>query len=1086
MPRPIWTTPSQFISLLREGDYFRFEFRAENAVRYQLISGSLPPGIQLVTKPSPQGFGSIEGTPTITDINPVDKIYNYSFAVRAFSSDNQISDRGFSLSVNTIKQPNIISPAADLGLFSEGSKVDIQITAIDFTPNDELTFSLKSGTLPAGISLSSSGRISGYIYRLLLTDPEIKTFDFVVEVSDGTNKNLKNYSIRAKKNAITDLPPVILTDPAELTSAEHDNFFSFKFTGYDFDGDPISYFIANNNIDLSNQQETGFDTAGFDDFVFDQITSEIPNTLTLDPETGWLHGRLPSLVEPNIYRFYVGVKKAVAPFTTGDIIEFDLYVYPGNLSIRWVTPSKLEDLFNGMVSDLSVEARLASNTQVWYRILPYNVSDPKLIRLPQGIRLTESGLLIGRASFRCFSLDGGTTTVSDTDITTYDETYTFTVQARNAEDINAATITSTKTFTVRVRNRNPVPYENIYIQAIPDLNNRLLYQNLINDTSWTDNNGKSIIYRSEDPYFGRAQDLKILFMPGVEAPLLSEYFSSELLNHYRKEIKLDTIDYAVATDQNFNPVYEVIYATLKDDLANEQDQSVAMEIDLLGKIANYYKIDNVSQTKIYPNSYFNMRTRLLENLELENKGVLPRWMTSVQPDGSVPGPINVIPLAYVKPGTASAAIQRLNDKIKNNLTIKNLNSFNFTIDRYQIDRHLSKYWDFNNNKFFDSDETVFDRFINDTIGLTLVDTVDYALSVPFDTINGAEVKNLLGYTDIRVLNPQVFPVDHPSWSVWMNQNAVWVNNKTNALPNSTQTIERDFNVDVSTTYNVVVMNTDSVSVFIDDILIKTINGFNVVSDINNTFTPTFLSAGSHVIKIVTSTGAGSIVWNANPTGVAVSIVKDSITVFNTVRDYEPRVTFNTLSLKPGLDGVSDFKDGDKLVFAKQDFYPNYTGENHGWNLFSDPYGIKFDPLLNLGSFNQYSVVPGLRENSYDILAKQLDPGAPTPRINERAGIWTVNISNGRITLLFDKEVKKSQIVRVRRGQTYGGATLVLANDPTPVGSTELNYIRINTRSSNGITVFDGGSTRFFDYRDLYVDPGRGDKYVIYPKLGVFE
>lgn len=1084
MPRPIWTTPSQFISLFREGDYFRFRFHAENAIRYQLISGSLPPGVQVVTKPDSQGFSTIEGTPTVTALNPDDKIYSYNFAIRAISSDNQVSDRGFSLSVNTIKQPNIIAPETDLGVFLEGARVDIQITAIDFTPNDELTFTLKSGTLPGGVSLSSSGKISGYIYRLLLTDPNVKTFNFVVEVSDGTNRNLKNYSIRAEKNPVADLQPVLLTEPATMTATEHDNYYSFKFTGYDFDGDPITYFIANTEIDLNNQQEIGFDTSGFDQFVFDQVTSEIPNTLTLDPETGWLHGQLPSLTEPNIYRFYVGVKKAVAPFTVGEFVEFDLYVFPGDYqSIRWITPSNLGDLYNGMVSDLSVEAKLANETDtVWYRILPYNVSDPKFIRLPQGIRLTESGLLIGRASFRCFSLDGGTTTVSDEDITTYDETYTFTVQARNAENVNAATVISTKTFTVRVRNRNPVPYENIYIQAIPDINNRLLYQSLIN-SNWVDD---SIVYRAEDPYFGRVQDLKILFMPGVEAPLLSDYFSSELLNHYRKEIKLNQIEYAVATDQNFNPLYEVIYATVKDDRNNEQDQSVAMEIDLLGKIANYYKIDGISQIKIYPNSYFNMRARLLENLELENKGVLPRWMTSVQPDGSVPGPINVIPLAYVKPGTASTAVQRLNKEIESNVNIKNLNVFNFTIDRYQIDRHLSKYWDFDNNKFLESDETVFDRFINDALGLTLVDTVDYALSVPFDSVNGAEVKNLQGYGDVQVLSPQVFPVSHPSWSIWMNQNSVWVNNKTNSLPGTTQIIERDFNVDVPGTYNVVVMNTDSISVFIDDNLIRTVNGFNVINDINNTYTPTYLGFGTHTIKIVISTDAGSIVWNANPTGVAVSIVKEIITVFNTARDYEPRVKFNTITLQPGLDGVSNFKDGDKLVFAKQDFYPNYTGENHGWNIFNDPYGVNFDPLLNLGSFNQYSVVPGLQENSYDILAKQLDPGAPTPRINQRAGIWVVNISNGRVSLTFDKEVKKGQIVRVRRGQTYGGATLVLANDPTPVGSTELNYIRINIRSSNGITIFDGGSTRFFDYRDLYVDPGRGDKYVIYPKLGVFE
>lgn len=1088
MPRPIWTTPSQFISLLREGEFFRFRFTAENAVRYQLISGSLPPGMQLVTKPDSQGFSTVEGTPTITSITTTEKIYDYNFSIRAISVDNQISDRGFSLSVNALKQPIITDPVSNLGSFQEGSAINIQITAIDFTPLDTLTFSIRTGSLPNGVTLTSTGLLKGYIYRLLPLQPSSVVYNFTVAVSDGTSTNLKSFSITATKNAETDLRPVVITEPSEMIAAEHDNYYSFRIVGYDFDGDPLTYFIVNKEFDYDNAQESGFDTSGYSDYVFDQITSEIPSGLKLDPVTGWLHGKLPSLTTTTTYKFFIGVKKTGSPFTTSEFKEFSLVSYPGTYSsLTWITPSKLEDLFNGMISDQAVEAQLSDpSLPVYYRLKPYLVGDPASIHLPQGIRLTESGLLIGRASFRCFSLDMGNTTISDGDVTTYDETYTFTVEARNNIDPDAATLKSNKTFSVRVRNRNPVPYENIFIQALPDNNNRLLYQNLINNTSWTDINNKSIIYRAEDPYFGRAQDLKILFLPGVEAPLLADYFSSDVLNHYRKQVKLKKIDFAVAKNQNFVPIYEVIYATIEDDRENQLDQSAPMEINLIGKMANYYKIDGIAQTKIYPNSYQNMRRRLLQTLDLENKGVLPRWMTSVQADGSVLGPINVIPLAYVKPGTAATAIQQLNNLIANTATVKNLNVFNFTIDRYQIDRHLSKYWDFESDRFFESSETTFDRFINDANGLTLVDTVDYALSVPFDTINKTDIKNLLGYTDIQILNPQVFPVQLPSWPTWMNDNAVWVNNKTNALPGTTQIIERDFYIPVSGTYNLIVMNTDTVSVYIDDILIKTIVGSNIVSDINNTFTPTYLATGLHVIRIVMNTEAGSVVWGNNPTAVAVSVVLSTVTAFATARDYEPRVKFNVITKTPGLDGISNFKTGDKLVFAKQDLYPGYTGENHGWNIYNDPYGITFDPLPNFGSFNQYTVIPGLTENNTDILIKQLDPGAPTPRVNQRAGIWTVTVTNDILRLDFTTEVKKGQIVKVRRGQTYGGATLLLANDPTPPGSTELNYISINTRSSNGATIYDGGGTRFFDYRDLYVNPGRGDKYVIYPKLGVFE
>ena len=35
------------------------------------------------------------------------------------------------------------------------------------------------------------------------------------------------------------------------------------------------------------------------------------------------------------------------------------------------------------------------------------------------------------------------------------------------------------------------------------------------------------------------------------------------------------------------------------------------------------------------------------------------------------------------------------------------------------------------------------------------------------------------------------------------------------------------------------------------------------------------------------------------------------------------------------------------------------------------------------------------------------------------------------------------------------------------------------------TRFDGGGTRFFDYRDSYRDPEDGDKYLKFPQIGVF-
>ena len=1067
MARPIWITLSQNIALLPEGEFFNYTIEATNAVKFQLIAGEFPPGIQVVEQAS-NGKSSIQGTPIVTTVNEQESTYNYNFAIRATSSDGLIADRSFSLTITSIKIPVITAPATDLGTLTEGQYFEQQITAIDFTPADQLKFSISSGSLPVGITLSESGLLSGYVRRLV---PNVLTsYNFIIEVTDGVNRSSKSYTVVVTLNPEANLPPVILTKSGSLGEINGDNFFSTLFTGLDFDADNIEFFIANALNGLVNIGEQGFDTTEFDSINFDQTISTITEILTLDSATGWLHGKLPFVTAPVTYRFMVGCRKTVAPFTSSLLEEFEITITPPDYKIiEWVSPENLGFLYNGMISDLALEAISPTGSQLYYRLVEYDPIDPTPIKMPQGISLVESGLLIGRASFRYFSLDNNTTNVTDKNTTTYDETYTFTVDVLNHPNPVLATERNRRTFTVQVRNRNPIPYENIYIQALPTVEKRTLFNNLVNSTSWVP---EDAIYRAEDPNFGRAKNLKMLFLPGVEAPLLRSYVDAEQFNHYRKDIKLDSIKYARATDTDFNVMYEVIYATIVDDQENENKESIAQEIDLVGKLLKYYKVNNVDQTKIYPNSLKNMRDRFTDLLDLENRGVLPRWMTSVQEDGSVLGPVEVVPIAYVKPGVASVAIQKLNEQILNNVDIKNLSAFSFEIDRYNIDRHLSKYWDVATSSFLSSSETTFDRFPDPESLLVSAGTVDVALSVPFDTVNNATIEAIMGYSDPVVISAEVFPVTHPSWTTWMNDNAVWVNPRTNALPSTSHVIERDFYVGTSDIHEVIIMNTDNIKVEIDGYLVREIIGSNIVTDVNNSYSTLFLASGTHTIKIYFSTASGSVIWNSNPTGFGVSVKYGATTAFSTRQNNEAKLRFNTITGRPGLDGIQPF-DGMKVIFAKQDNYPDYNGENNGWNITDDPYGSVFDATT--GAYNKFSVVPGLYEKTIN-----------NSIANQRAGIWTVGINSGIIELTFTQEVRKSQTVRVLRGETYGGSSLILSNDPYPQGSTELNYFSIPKTFSRVGTRFDGDGTRFLDYRDLYVDPGRGDKYVIYPKLGVFE
>lgn len=1224
MAKPVWITKSQNLSTINELEFFEFQLQASDTASYKLIAGELPNGLQI------SSTGLISGIPVVSEASVPERIYEYSFTVRAIGTQSPwVVDRTFRLSVSNIRLPVIISPPSNLGVYQEGDYIDLQLVALDFTPEVDIKFSLVSGgyalniidevatvtgdpigfltsnyiaslgdavldqstgdfwvatlngwvnngnniynQLPNNLTLTSTGRLFGYLLKSPSTQHII--YNFSVELTDGVNTTRQPFTLRVNLNPASPIPPLLLTEASEMVAVKHDNYYSFKFTGYDFSDPPeqLEYFIVNDQV--------GLDQSAFDDQPFDLPVLDLTDTLTLDADTGWLYGYLPKVNQSGIFEFTVGVKR-VSDQVSSQYRTFRLTVNEfDSIDIQWLTPSDLGTVYNGSISNLSVEAISPFGGNVSYSLLPYNPLDPKPIRLPQGIILTSSGLLSGRFSFRIFSLDNGTTTISDDGITSYGESYSFTVlaQANKLTSFDNATTTwdtgtttflddtgsivaqNYKTFTVKIINRNIVPYENVYLRALLNQTQRQQLNKLLQSTDWLPDD---YVYRNEDLYYGRARELRMLFLPGVNIDTLTSYIDSTEFNHYRKNVYLKDLKLARATDETFNTIYEVIYVEVSEDQKFTNNNS-ALELDLFNKLTNFYQINGIDQTVIYPNTLRNMRTRMLENLDLESRGVLPRWMTSVQNDGSVPGLTYAIPLAYVKPGIGLIAIQKLQEKI--NLDFESLGEFNFTIDRYQIDKQLSRYWDFTEQKFLTSELTRF--FEGDIIALNK-GTVNYAVEVPFETINQASLYDLLGYSSITVISPDVFNVtlvdaDSPlnsGWPVWMNDNAVWFNGRLSTLKgidplrNTTQIFERDFYVSTPGIYTLTAMNSDAMTITIDDVTVANIGKNNITSDPENWFTTVRLTTGYKTLKAtITIDNTGSNFWPDNPKGFAIKIFDGPTEIFDTRTFKNSKVKFNNATGLPGFDGISNIQTGQKLIFARQDSYPGYNLTNNGWNIYASIYGDEYD---NTG-YNASTVVPGLQEYNTSVIANkpiftasitgttlnvtaisnsvaiavdqtiyapniipgtkiialgtgsggigtyivdtsqtltsramfsiELDAnGNPNVTDNERAGIWSISIdSESVVTLTFDEEMYPGEYVSVKSGLNYGGAKLQLSYSPS-IGRSELEYVRLSAGLFNNETIFDGGDTQFIEYRDLYIDPGRGDKYVIYPKLGVFE
>jgi len=533
-------------------------------------------------------------------------------------------------------------------------------------------------------------------------------------------------------------------------------------------------------------------TIGFDEEKFDQGTLAMPGTLTVDIDSGWITGYLPNQI-PNRadYQFELQVyKRDYANYAT--IKLFTLSVL-GDLynEVNWLTPSYLGTIQNGAVSDLYVEALSTLNKSIFYQLTP-SVRSNQLTytrgiagpyqNIPQGLVVKPSGLISGRVSFQLFSLDSGSTTF-DTDPltrlanTTFDQTFEFSVLAETFDQ----TASATRVFTIRVRERNTAPYENLYLKAQLSPYQRIEFRSILQDQSVFP---PELIYRSNDPWFGQANDIKTLFLPGLNPNEAATYIDAMQTNHFTKRILFGDVKTAVARQDGVYDViesdsgnivgtynvytdifvptnfdlefvvqsgvpsgcvvgdqhikYEVVYLDVLDENSNDQGQGPANSINLSGVIQNYYFDSQGNSYYIAnPNAFTNMDNAILTNIGYLDKGVLPDWMTSIQPNGIQLGFVRAVVLAYVEPGAGETIAWRLQQRGYR------LNELNFTVDRYLLDNTYTANYDIAANAFITSTETTFDRYPPLGGVFNNIATVDYAVDLAFSSINERDVSAVM-------------------------------------------------------------------------------------------------------------------------------------------------------------------------------------------------------------------------------------------------------------------------------------------------------------------------------------------------------
>ena len=841
MAQPVWQTPAGILGTIPEGVFYQIPLvaTATDTVYYQLIAGALPSGMQIddtgIITGIPNARATIQGVPTDVSVDTFSK-----FAVRAFTRVgpvvNRLADRTFILEVTDTNVPIFNTPPGQIAQFFDATLVtDLQI---NYTGPDATVVRLASGSLPPGLSIDATGKISG----LIALSSENTNYSFTLELSDGRvgSTALRAFSIyvwtraylsadntfdTADNTFITAdgtpiIIPVLLTPLGSIGSTRGDNFFAFQFNGVSLSGAPFEYLI-------------------------DQA---LPG-LTLDPNSGWLYGNIPPLgVNFQTYSFNVRLNLILESAYSGVAIDgvngqftcnptplvvgqevvisgtfspasgtgtqgsitgysnptsyyiintnasttFTLSPSPGGLpidttvgttagltftaitevlsppyaysltvtgpvsaDITWLVPDNLGTIDNGATSTFYVAAVSRSGATLQYQLLSGSDS-----RLPQGLQLLPTGEIAGRVSFNTFALDMGTTTF-DKSTTTFDLVCSFTVNAYSTDGL----VNSNNTFSITVNRAYNEPYDNLYILAMPPLDDRAVINGLLQNS---DIFQQDLIYRPTDPNFGIAKNVKYYHAYGLQADTIDAYISSLDINHYWKNLVLGSIEVAQAIDSTGTVIYEVVYSRIIDDLVNAQGESVSKEVTLPYTVGTG---PAAGITTVYPNSLINMRDQVIDTVgQISN--VLPLWMQCKQANGQTLGFTPSWIIAYAKPGRGEQLAYYIGQEFA-----ERLNTIDFEVDRYELDNLLTKNWDREEQYWGPPHPPSLTTF--DIIGLPIFSyTIAYQVGdvVQYQTIQGDVRINKL-YVCLVTTTPGTLPTNTAYWSSNGRDVARWINDE---------------------------------------------------------------------------------------------------------------------------------------------------------------------------------------------------------------------------------------------------------------------------------------------------------------------
>lgn len=614
----------------------------DDTIIYSLIAGVLPDGLHLI------------GNRLIGNVNIVTDDTVYKFCIRA-KSDTDQSERTFFLTIQSRNPLYFMTESGRLQcginkqLFAfDDTYVNFKINATSMIQTDIINFSIVSGSLPNGVSLSEDGTISGMIKKLSnqTNDNQFLESHFTIEITNGIHTTSRSFSF-------------IVVGPYYLT-ADNTNMKlgTVVFSADNINIRPVQWKTPNY---LGAFRYDNFLTVEFDTYNNSTVVYNIDNSQILPPGTTFSNALLSGYVPPQNsyntpYNFEISASRSNSgtgkTITTTKLFSLDII---GNLDnvFEWITPSIIGNIIEGSAINFIIEA----TNSITNSIIVYEIINGSL---PPGISMSSNGILSG--------------VYISTSSTEHINSYTFTVRASNqySGEFSASVVhygVIEREFTITVSNSS-VLYSNILVKPMLELDIRNKWDSFITSEHIFP---LESLYRPYDKNYGVQSKLEMLIFPGIESTSIETFFNATKNNNSKKRFTFGKITSAVAIDQEtLTELYEVVYIEMIDPMErNGKHLPLSMNIP---KINTYY-----------PSSVSLWRERLaLEQnvdtgLELSTDiSFIPLWMRSIQPiDRTIIGFILAVPLCYCKIGHAAKIIKNIE-----------LNNFDFTILDYTIDRYI--------------------------------------------------------------------------------------------------------------------------------------------------------------------------------------------------------------------------------------------------------------------------------------------------------------------------------------------------------------------------------------------------------------